>query len=281
MPTNIPPLSGRDAASFSVIATPNPSVVPKEQSVKIFISAGLLLAAMVVAGLIIPGGWKLVVVTVAMVLFTIVLGRGLVNRVLGILINERNLMSLSRFQLVVWTVVILSSYLCYGFTRIYAGVPDPLNITIDGQLLLLMGISATSFIAAPLILSSKKDLEPQPMVTTKTALKSGETTQAVEDNREGVIYGNGRVMDARFTDLFQGDELGNATHIDVAKLQLFFFTVIGAVAYFAAVFRELALSAPTSLVALPLLPTGLIMAIGISHGGYLAGKGVSHTPVEK
>ena len=52
-------------------------------------------------------GWNWLAVIILMFLFMIVLGKALVGRGFGILINQRNLMSLSRFQMTVWTVVMI------------------------------------------------------------------------------------------------------------------------------------------------------------------------------
>ncbi len=283
---NVPPLTGRIPASCLPVARRILAATPVSRpprSTAIAWALIVIVAGMFASGLWIPGGWKLLVVTAGLLLFFVVLGRGVVDRALGILVNERNLMSLSRLQLVTWTLVILASYLCFALARIRAGVPNPLEVTIDGQLLLMMGISGTSFVAAPVILGTKKDQEPDAAAMMKTALKSGESEDEVDCNREGTLYGNSTVADARFTDVFEGDEVGNTMHIDVAKLQLFFFTLIGALAYLASAFHELAVyvsGTGTDLGSLPVLPSGLVVAFGISHAGYLGSKGISHTPVQ-
>jgi hypothetical protein len=90
------------------------------------------------------------------------------------------------------------------------------------------------------------------------------------------LYGNARVEDARLTDMFQGDELTNTGHIDFAKLQMFYFTVITAVAFFVMVINALAAS-DAKLDHLPLLPDGLVAVVGISNAGYLTSKGIVRT----
>ena len=55
----------------------------------------------------------LVLLTVIM----LVLGWAIKDRFIGILINERNVMSLSRFQMVGWTIVVLAAYFTYAFVR--------------------------------------------------------------------------------------------------------------------------------------------------------------------
>ena len=53
-------------------------------------------------------GW--LVIAVLMVVYFLFLGRWISGRPLGTLISERNLMSLSRFQMVSWTVLLLSAF---------------------------------------------------------------------------------------------------------------------------------------------------------------------------
>ncbi len=228
------------------------------------------------AGFLLPAGWNFAAIALALVVLLLVLGRTIVGRPLGALINEQNVMSLSRLQMVVWTVIVLAAYLAYAFVRIAAREPNPLDIKIDWHLLALMGISATSFIASPLILGTKQDKEPDPAATAKTALVAGEELAMVENNRQGTLYANTDKMDAQLTDLFQGDELGNTTHLDLAKLQMFFFTLIAAIAFIAMTIASLA-TPSTDLGSLPVLSDGFVAILGISHAGYLSSKGLDHT----
>ncbi len=284
---DLQPLTGRDAATVLRNALGGrPALRPKSGAT---VAALFVLLALIVAGgLCLPGGWNLVFIAAALIAVMLVLGRAIVDNPLGALINEQNVMSLSRFQMAVWTVVVIASYFSYALFRIKAAgfsaidlrpELDPLNITIDPHLLILMGISATSFVAAPMILGTKKDKEPDTDVTTKTAQVSGDSTAEVEDNRQGTLYANTSIADARVTDMFQGDELGNTMHIDMAKVQMFFFTIVAAVAYLILVFRNLR-TPDQDLVSLPVLSDGVVYALGISHAGFLASKAIDHTPLQ-
>lgn len=53
----------------------------------------------------------------------------------------------------------------------------------------------------------------------------------VKENAQGVLFANTSVGDASFSDMFQGDEVTNKAYVDVAKLQMFFFTVIAGLTY--------------------------------------------------
>src|SRR5260221_272039 len=234
-------------------------------------------AVLGLTGLMVPAGWYLqaslglVVITALMLLVMASLGAGIANNSLGVLINQRNLMSLSRFQMAMWTIMILATYLTFALARIKAHTPDPLNIQMDWHLWALLGISTTSLVGTPLILSTKQDKEPDPGVLQKASKMVDEPRETIEANREGTLYVNGSISDARFVDMFQGDELNNTTHIDLAKVQMFYFTIIASVSFFVLVFKVL--SEPGSdLQQLPLLPDGLIAVVGISNAGYLTSK---------
>jgi hypothetical protein len=243
----------------------------------------LLLMALMVASGFAPPGFNLILITVLMILLMLVLGLAITNRPLGVLINDRNLMSLSRFQMAIWTVVILAAYFTFVFMRIKNREPDALNVALDWHLWALMGISTTSLVGTPLILSTKKDKEPDPSVAPKTAALLNEPEQDVSANRQGTLYANSSMKDACFADLFQGDELANTAHIDLAKVQMFYFTIIAAVCFFVMVYKVVVSGDPVSsptFSQLPSLPDGFVAILGISHAGYLTSKGINHTKTQ-
>lgn len=283
-----PPLPFRArsvAFSPSIVAPP---VAPKPQPPKPILtgpqSSAIVLALvvlMVVFGFL-PRGVNLALVTGAMLLMLVTIGLGANNRVLGVLINERNLISLSRFQMALWTVVVLAAYFTYALMRIKAGnVSDALNVGIDSNLWILLGISTTSLVGSPLFLNTKKDKSPAPTVIPRIAALTQESKQAVTDDSQGTLYANPSIDDARMTDMFQGDELGNTMHIDLAKVQMFYFTIIAVVAFFVMTYKAVISGAPLGDSAqLPVLPDGLVAILGISHAGYLTSKGTSHTKTQ-
>jgi hypothetical protein len=140
----------------------------------------------------------------------------------------------------------------------------------------LLGISTTSLVGAPLILSTKKDYEPAPSVTQKTAQMLNESEQDITANKQGTLYANSKISDARLTDIFQGDELANTAQIDLAKVQMFYFTIMAAICFLVMVFKML-VAGNSDLSQLPLLPDGIVAVLGISHAGYLTSKSINHT----
>lgn len=229
----------------------------------------LVIFMVIIGALPDPKGLHWVAIAALMVGFIVIIGKCINGRATGILIDERNVMSLSRFQITIWTVIIVSAYFTIASARIYSGVEDPLAIAIDWRLWALLGISSTSLVGTPLILDSKKRKEMNVKKTGK--LRSGVDA---DENVKGILFVNKQIDDAKFSDMFEGDEVGNEDHVDMSKVQMFFFTIISALSYVVLLFNILDTSVPTSL---PILPEGLIALMTISHGAYLTNKTVNHT----
>ena len=245
----------------------------------------LLTAAMFAATWILPDSkdgksWNLILVMVSMLLFVVTVGVRVSGRPAGILINERNLISLSRFQTVLWTLIILSAFLTMALQRVRFGVPEdqsPLDIALDWRLWALMGISTASLIGSPLIQSTKKTKEPDKDVADKTAKLTGETGDDVVNNAQGTLYANPAIKDAAFSDMFEGDEVGDTAYVDLAKVQMFFFTIVAALSYFVILYSWIRNRATNDLASFPELSQGFIAILGISHAGFLVNKSNDHT----
>ena len=281
-----PPPAARNAPPNQ--PPPNPAAVrpDKRESAKTA-WVGLALTALMIGGAwLAPGPWNWLIVLAAMAAFMAMLGVFISGNPLGILINHRNLISLSRFQMVLWTLLILSAYFTLALVRVkvwltHAGqVPDPLAVGIDPHLWALMGISTTSLVGCSLLAGVKKVKEPDPAAVPKAALTLGENAGDLEKNREGILYGNPQVSDARVTDMFQGDEVADTAHIDLPKVQMFFFTLLVVAGYGVAIFNLMARPDAALAGELPKLSDGVIALLGISHAGYLTKKGISQTKTQ-
>lgn len=246
-------------------------------------SLGLTAALMALAWFL-PPGWNWIAMMTVLAALILYLGRVCTGRALGCLINEHKLMSLSRFQMLVWTILIVSAYGAIAMERVKNGaVVDPLIVGIDWQVWALLGISTASLVGTPLLNGNKTRKQPaQPDAQVKkTAEALGETAHEVAGNREGVLYGNANIADARFSDLFEGEELANAQLLDVGKLQMFVFTIIVATIYAIQLYQLIAHNDLTDDVSLPKINEGLLALLGVSHAGYLGTKGVTQTPTSR
>lgn len=105
-----------------------------------------------------------------------------------------------------------------------------------------------------------------------------------EQELEGLLHRNTDPSQARWEDLFRGEEIGNYKLVDMSKVQMFFFTVVLVFSYASAMHGliqlEAAMKNPLG-VDFPLFTAGMNNLLAISHAGYLTVKTVDHTPVEK
>jgi len=246
----------------------------------------LVVPALALSWLGLVGVWG--VLMVLMVVFIAVAGDGLTGRFWGALIDERNKMSLARFQMVVWTVLLLSAFLAAGVRNIAVAaaagtvsadaILRSLNIAIPQELWAALGISVTSLVGSPLILATKKNKEADPKEFAQTAAALRSQEGIADPDHDGQVLTKDSPQDARFVDLFKGEETGNAAFLDLAKVQMFYLTLILAFVYAVALgtmFRMI--DAGTSIGSFPALNPSLIALLTLSHAGYLANKAIPHS----
>jgi hypothetical protein len=212
--------------------------------------------------------------------FLAALGYATCGKALGVLIDGQRLVSLSRFQALLWTVIVLSAYFTMAMGRIHQ--KDALAIAVDWHLWALLGISTASLVGTPLIQGRKKNREPEQGSFTATAAALGEDEADVEADRSGLMYANPSIDDARLSDMFGGDEVGNAAYVDLGKVQMFFFTMVSALIYVMLLYQKLQGShawITEDTTGFPVLPPGLLAVLGLSHAGNLGASAIKSTPV--
>lgn len=170
-------------------------------------------------------------------------GRG----ILGALIDGRGRYSLTHFQIVLWTIVILSSLIGVLVSNMF----DPSKIVLSSQLLGLMGISAGSAVLSTGVKGAKDASGATANVARAGSfqLSDGSTTKTIA---------------ARFSQIWleeEGDQ-ADAT-VSITKFQNFIFTLVILVVY---------VSIAVKTKDLPELPENVVWLIGISHVGYVGGK---------
>lgn len=235
----------------------------------------IILIAIVLIGLNMANpahAWAWILVLVAA--FAVLNGHGITGALWGVIIDSRNKMSLSRLQMLVWTLIVISGLAAAILWNVQRS-DSPMDITIPSGLWVLLGISTASAVGAPAVLSSKDQKQADPAQLDKTSGKLKEQVDVTPDKEHtGIVVRNKDIGDARFSDLLKGDEVGNAYSLDLGKLQMFFFTFILAAGYGAAIYAMLqkAMSANSGIDALPPVQEGMNVLLGISQTGYLAVK---------
>jgi hypothetical protein len=167
----------------------------------------------------------------------------------GILIDGRGRYSLSQFQVVVWSVVVLSLLSGLFVARFITGVPDALGFAIPDELLVVMGISLGGAAIAGAIKGGKDATHPE----------------RVAASSEG--------DPPRFAQMLLVEEGTLADQVvDVAKFQNFVLTIMLVVAYVLLVIGQINATPSVADVVLPGFGDGFLGLLGVSHAGYLAGK---------
>jgi hypothetical protein len=211
-------------------------------------------------------------VLVLLIAFIIVSGRFVTGYWRGALIDDRNQISLSRLQLALWTGLILSAFLEAALSNIrLAQAQSPLTIAMPAEIWAVLGIATTSLVGSPLILATKRERVPDPQDAKNTLNQLGNA--GVPATTEGQVIKYQSPADARWSDMLTGDETANGAHLDLGKVQMFFFTLVLVVAY-AVALGSLFLHTSGKIGAFPVLDAGMIALLGISHAGYLANKAV-------
>lgn len=196
------------------------------------------------------------------------------DRWAGALIDERNRFSLSRLQVSLWTSLILSGLYVVFIANVLRSDAkfDSLKIDLDPNLLMLMGLSIASFVSVPMVLNLKT-VKP----SSADALDKANSTLVDAQQLSSPIAAVGRLavkrapVDARFADLFRGEDVANSTTVDLPKAQMLIMTLVVVLAYGATVLSLLG-RGDWLLDHLPKLSETVLLLVLISHGGYLGGK---------
>lgn len=242
-----------------------------------------IIIAMVIIGLQTPVWSRLAIwlcMLALLLLFCIVAGQGVTGLWHGLLMDERKRMSLSRLQLTLWTIIILSAFLTAVLSNISGGASDPLSIAVPEELWLLMGISTTSLIGSPLIRSSKIRQQPKggPKEARNAYVKRAKLEEDDIDVKGLVVY-NAKSKMARWSNMFEGEEVDNADILDLGKMQMFYFTLILVLVYLINLGSMFRGEAPI-IDALPTVSASMVALLAISHAGYLFNKAVTHSQTE-
>ena len=231
-----------------------------------------------------------------LVLFAVMLaaaGKAVCARWDGIFIDRDNRISLARFQLILWTGLIVSAFFTAGLTNIFSRGVEALAISVPKEIWALLGIGAFSAVAAPAIKESQKTVAFRAPPPARKGAASGTTGTAgtaaiisdikaaeelnVEGHYVNRVYVNETPAEARWINLVKGDYEG-ADHVDVSKLQQLVFTVVLVTVYGFSLWVTMK-GVPTlkGIHGFPVPHESFIALLGISHATYLADKQLGNT----
>ncbi|MCX2947218.1 hypothetical protein [Lentzea sp. NEAU-D7] len=193
--------------------------------------------------------WAWSVSAVVIVLLAVVVPSRLSAQ--NVLRDARGRYSLSRVQVMVWTVVLLSLVSGMAFGRFAAGQVDVAGFQIPDQVLWLLGISVGSGVVATAIKITKSTTRPDSVAAYPLGAERG-----------------------RFWEMLTAEEGASAGRsIDLAKFQNFVITVLLVLIYVAqAVSAFRAVDNPAGIAGLPEFSSAFLVLLAVSHAGYLLGK---------
>jgi hypothetical protein len=259
----------------------------------------LIPPGMIIAGWFLPPVWGWLVTMGLLTVFIVLIGHHIVGLWRGALIDQRNKISLSRLQLALWTILVVAGFLAVALYNIRTRQADPLKITVPPRLWALLGISSTSLVGSALIKQEKAKVTPEPnaakralaqaapdlapaqIVPQRTQLVMAANPGVPEPSdpalTQGVLTVNQTPDQSSWSDVFRAEEIGNAAHLDLGKIQMLYFTILIVFAYAVALGSLLA-HASGKITDFPALGDGEVALLGISHAAYLTNKTVPRTP---
>jgi hypothetical protein len=189
----------------------------------------------------------------------------------GVLIDDRNRMSLGRFQVLCWFLLIMGSYFLMAIWNAHHGGHLP---GVPNDLWALLGITNGSAVAGSMVLNPKRRLT-QVVAQGKT---DDSVTPDPDDAKQSVLHVRDTPAKASWTDLFFGEEESNKDTVDVSRLQQFTFTIILLFVFAGKVLDKLT-GMTGGQLDMPDLDPSALGLLGITNISYLASKGAAKPPV--
>jgi hypothetical protein len=214
-----------------------------------------------------PTGWSCILViqwlcVLASLLIVCLLAGWLARgRAIGIFVDERNRISLARFQWVLWFLVLFSSYFTGAVWDAAFGGDLP---AIEPDLFGVIGLVTGSAVISNVLVDAKKR-ETQ--------------TNPADQNLVGKIDTNVSPDDASWEDLYLGEEEGNRNSIDVSRFQKLVVTFVLVIVYMQMCWQAFVqASTAYDAFAMPIVGGHFLILLGSSHAAYLAYKATPKTP---
>ena len=147
-----------------------------------------------------------------------------------------------------------------------------LDIAVPPEVWMLLGISSAALVGSPLLASNKMKKEP--------IIDPNDPSPKKEREGMGILSVKSDAKYASFSDLFKGEEIKNWNDVDLAKLQMFFFTIIVAIVYCIELYQMITYGDLSENLSLPTIDEGMLTLMGISNTAYLGHKGIDQTPAK-
>ena len=215
-----------------------------------------------------------VVVMLVLVGFCVIAGLNTdATRIDGILIDDRNRISLSRYQWVMWFVLIIGGYFTEAMWNLANGAGAPL---IQQDLLVLLGLSSGSAVTSALIVESKKT-DTTTQAATTAAAAPPKPTGAPAANI-GPLDKNSSPAAASWAELYLGEEAANRSVVDISRLQQMVITTLLGITYCVLQWQAL-VKVTDKALAMPTFDdkSSFLWLLGLSQAAYIAYKAPNKT----
>ena len=203
-----------------------------------------------------------------------------------LIMGEDGRYSNSKFQIVLWFAVLITTYIAMLWLRAFTlGWDFWGGINIPQNLLLISGMSAFTFGAAKGITTNKvADAKLKGNADPKNSANATASLMANLAQNDGVAT----TLPAAVVVPVQGPNAGEgvvvvagaardkAPTLDLGDFQMVVITLLAVGVYLVLVFHFSAVLAKTSVIMLPDVDTTILATFGLGHGAYLAKKAVSN-----
>lgn len=173
----------------------------------------------------------------------------------GILIDSRQRFSLNRLQVVIWTLLVLSTMLGLLFSELATSTNFSTSLSkitsIPPGILGLLGISAASTVVAGAVKENKN--------LTRTALIAA----GADFRKQNRLPVSGACVTSASQIILEEEGASADKTISITKFQNLIFTLVLAVIYVAMTWQE---------GGYPEFDSQITWLIGVSHAGYVGGK---------
>jgi hypothetical protein len=194
----------------------------------------------------------------------------------GMLIDQRNRVSLSRTQWVAWTVLLIGAIWSLSLWNIgfgYNAQQEPFPKMMY-DFWILLGIVNISAIANVLVLQTKATGLP---ITTASVNTRPPNIAPMAVTEIGQLDARTTPREASWIDLFIGEETSNRATVDVSRLQQFIITLLLLV-FYAFNLGSVMSNLSGHVENLPTVGNTFLGLLAISHAGYLAVKSLPKVP---
>ncbi len=200
-----------------------------------------------------------------------------------LIMGEDGRYSNSKFQIVVWFAVLITTYIAMLWLRAYIlGWDYWGGINIPQNLLLISGMSAFTFGAAKGITTSKVadaklkgNADPKNSANAKASLMANLTQNDGTPPPTVVVAVPGQEAGEGMA-VVTARGHAKAPALDLGDFQMVVITLLAVGVYLVLVFHFSAVLAKSSAIMLPDVDTTILATFGLGHGAYLAKKAVSN-----